>query len=67
MEKPSPTRMYATKPNPKSNDFNREPEYIEVPYDVWGCSGGKCLVNRAGWDGPKHRHYINESELHFKK
>jgi hypothetical protein len=62
-----PTRMYATKPNPNANDFNAEPWEIEVPYDVWECKDGKCLVNRAGWDGKKHRHYIKESDLHFKK
>ena len=59
--------MYATKSNPNSNDFNNEPEFIEVPYDVWECKDGKCLVNRRGWNGKKHRHYVNEKDIHFLK
>ena len=67
MKTVKPTRMYATKHNLKSNDFNWESEFIEVHYDVLGCKNGMRLVNRAGWDGEKHRHYVKESSLHFER
>ena len=55
-------------PNPKSNDFNREDEYIVVPYIVveYG-TGDESTVERAGWHGKNHRHKVQKSSLFFKK
>lgn len=55
--------------NPRSNDWNNEPEYIAVPYDIVGESrnGKSFLVERSGWHGKKHRHYIAKHEFFFTK
>lgn len=55
-----PRRAWRVCDNPHSNDWNDEPEYIAVPYDIIGESknGKAYLVERAGWHGKKHQHYI---------
>lgn len=55
--------------NPKSNDFNDEPEYIAVPYTIVGKSksGKAYLVERNGWHGKKHQHYLPKREFFFSK
>lgn len=55
--------------NPHSNDWNDEPEYIAVPYDIIGESkrGKAFIVERAGWHGKKHQHLLPKSEFFFSK
>lgn len=55
--------------NPHSNGFNGEPEYIAVPYTIIGKSkkGKAYLVERNGWHGKKHRHYLPKREFFFSK
>lgn len=55
--------------NPRSNDFNDEPTYIAVPYTIIGesKSGKAYLVERNGWHGKKHQHYIPKREFFFSK
>lgn len=55
--------------NPHSNDWNNEPEYIAVPYDIVGESknGKAFLVERAGWHGKKHQHYIPKTDFYWNK
>ena len=45
-----PRRAWRVCDNPHSNDWNDEPEYIAVPYDIVGESknGKAYLVERAG-------------------
>ena len=52
--------------NPRSNDWNTEPEYIIVPYAIIGQSksGGSYLVERNGWHGKRHQHYIPKREFY---
>ena len=51
-------------PNKKCNDFNDEPQTIKVKYFIVRESKDKqsWLVERAGWQGKKQRHYIKKSE-----
>ena len=55
--------------NPHSNDFNDEPEYIAVPYTIIreSRSGKAYLVERNGWHGKKHQHYIPKRKFFFTK
>lgn len=55
--------------NPRSNDFNDEPTYIVVPYTIIEESknGKAYLVERNGWHGKKHQHYIPKCEFFFTK
>lgn len=55
--------------NPRSNDWNTEPEKIIVPYTVLGESkrGNAYLVERNGWHGKRHQHYIAKREFFFDK
>lgn len=55
--------------NPRSNDFNKEPDYIVVPYTIIGESknGKSYLVERNGWHGKRHQHYIPKREFFFSK
>ena len=56
--------------NPHSHDyFSDEPEYIAVPYTILGESkrGKSYLVERNGWHGKKHPHYLPKREFFFSK
>ena len=55
--------------NPRRNDFNDEPTFIAVPYTIIGESknGKSYLVERNGWHGKKHQHYIPKREFFFNK
>lgn len=56
-------RLYRKVINRNSNDFNDEPEYIAIPYTIWGEQGKKYVVTRASWDSKKQRHLIPKTEL----
>lgn len=62
-------RVWRVCSNPHSNDWNDEPEYIAVPYDIIGESknGKAFLVERAGWHGKKHQHYIPKADFYSSK
>lgn len=64
-----PRRAWRVCDNLHSNDWNDEPEYIAVPYDIIGESknGKAYLVERAGWHGKKHQHHIPKSEFIWDK
>lgn len=55
--------------NLHSNDWNDEPEYIAVPYDIVGesKSGNAFLVERTDWYGKKHQHYIPKAYFYWSK
>lgn len=42
-------RMYRICYNRKSNDWNDEPEYIAVPYEILEEKKGSYVCVRAGW------------------
>ncbi len=42
-------RKYRICHNPKCNDWNDEPEYIPVPYDICASDGKNYICMRAGW------------------
>ena len=54
--------VYRELPNKNANDFNNEPQTIREKYFVVGESkdGKKWLVERAGWQGKRNRHYIDK-------
>ena len=56
---------YRIIPNKNHNDFNKEPEYIKAKYFIVGESkdGESWLVEKAGWQGKRNRHYIKKSEF----
>lgn len=62
-------RMWRVCYNPHSNDWNKAPEYIAVPYDIVGesKSGKAYIVERAGWHGKKYQHMLPKREFFFTK
>lgn len=42
-------RMYRICNNPRSNDWNEEPEKIAVPYEILEDKGKSYVCMRAGW------------------
>jgi hypothetical protein len=53
--------------NPKYNDWNDEPEKIVVPYTIINETDKAYLVERNGWHGKKHQHYIPKGQFYFTK
>lgn len=53
--------------NPNANDWNDEPWYKITPYTILGesKSGKAYLVERNGWHGKKHQHYVPKRELYL--
>jgi len=61
-------RLYRVCTNPHSNDWNDEPEYISVPYDVIRETPKAYEVVRAGWGtGKKQRHFIPKDQFYSTK
>lgn len=60
-------RLYRKVFNVNSNDWNDEPEFIVIPYTIWGEKKNSYVVTRAGWDGKKQRHLIPKRELFENK
>jgi len=65
--KKKPIKMFRTCDNPRSTDWNDEPEKVEVSYVVWEMRANRAFVNRAGWHGMKYRHWVDRRSLHITK
>lgn len=62
--RPSPkitVEVWRICPNPRSNDFNSEPENVIRPYRVYAydADAEKYWVESDGWHGFKHRHWVD--------
>lgn len=56
-------KLYRKVINRGANDWNDEPEYIAIPYTIWGEKTKSFVVTRAGWDSKKQRHLLPKKEF----
>lgn len=59
-------RVWRICENPRSNDWNDEPEKIVVPYAIIAEKPKSYLVVRMGWGyGKKQQHHIPKEPFYF--
>ena len=61
-------KVYRNVFNQKCNDWNDEPEYIAIPYEIINETEKSFLVVRSGWGkGKKQQHHLPKNEFYPTK